>query len=551
MNPPRSVWETAFFAFLFTLLLLLFESISPAAHLIDLKGRDLFFRLKHRFAEKSELAKDIVLVVLDDGTLKRLQTRWPYPRSIYAEALKRLQPFSPKAVGFDFVFSGEDFSSESDQSFAGALQEAGNVVIAAHWSIEGEVGPSPMLRKSAWRVGVVDKPRDKDRVIRRAYFHFPIAGETYKSWELELFRKAFSEEAARGFPMEKSTVINYQLRFNEFARIPLWELLEGKVPRDRIEHKIILVGLTSEAFHDIHATPFGSMSGLAVNANVLLTMMTRTFFTEVPRWAVLGLAFFALWLTLLAALSGALLSGLLVVLSLITAYLGASYFLFSHQFIVDLWVVSLLVAVVFLGSIVLRESQLFFENLRLREESARDPLTGFYSRRFLELKLKSEMNHILSQHGGRQVREVSVVMIDLDNFKLVNDSFGHAEGDRVLRTMAEAIHASVRKEELICRFGGDEFCVILVNTSIQNAAKFAEKLRTLVAENPKLVYRTASGVDTIRVTASIGVASVTGIGVTDGGKLLKAADRALYRAKRAGRNQVCVFDAERDVIEAD
>ena len=85
------------------------------------------------------------------------------------------------------------------------------------------------------------------------------------------------------------------------------------------------------------------------------------------------------------------------------------------------------------------------------------------------------MNHIMAPHGGaRQVKEVSVVMIDLDNFKLVNDSFGHAEGDRVLRTMAEAILSSVRKEELICRFGGDEFCVILVNTSIQNAAKFSK-----------------------------------------------------------------------------
>lgn len=550
MNPSRNVWTTASVALLFTLLLLLFQTMSPAPHLIDLKGRDLFFRLQHHFSVKPKLAKDIVLVILDDGTLKRLSARWPYPRSVYAEALKRLEPFSPKAVGFDFVFSGEDFSSENDQSFAEALREAGNVVIAAHWSIEGEVGPSSLLGKSAWRVGVVDKPRDRDRMLRRAYFDFPVAGQTYRSWELELFQKAFSEEAARSFPMKGTMVINYQLRFNEFTRIPLWELLDGKVSREQIENKIVLIGLTSEAFHDIHATPFGSMPGLAVNANTLLTMMTRTFFTFVSRWAVLGLAFLALWLTLMAAMSGALLSGLLVILSLIAIYLGTSFLLFSHQLILDLWFVVLAVAIVFLGSIIFRESQLFLENLRLREESSRDPLTGFYSRRFLELKLKSEMNHIMAPHGGaRQVKEVSVVMIDLDNFKLVNDSFGHAEGDRVLRTMAEAIHASVRKEELICRFGGDEFCVILVNTSIQNAAKFAEKLRALVAENPKLVYRTASGVDTIRVTASIGVASVTGAGATDALKLLKAADRALYRAKRAGRNQVCVFDAERDVIE--
>src|SRR3989338_7926301 len=131
-------------------------------------------------------------------------------------------------------------------------------------------------------------------------------------------------------------------------------------------------------------------------------------------------------------------------------------------------------------------------------------------------------------------------MVDLDNFKLINDSFGHAEGDRVLRTMAEAIRSSARKQELICRYGGDEFCVILPGTSIKNAAQFAEKIRSLIANHPDLSYRTKDGVDTIRVTASIGVASVAGTKILEHGALIKAADRALYRAKSGWRNRVCV-----------
>jgi diguanylate cyclase (GGDEF)-like protein len=117
--------------------------------------------------------------------------------------------------------------------------------------------------------------------------------------------------------------------------------------------------------------------------------------------------------------------------------------------------------------------------------------------------------------------------------------------------MAEAIHGSVRKSEIICRYGGDEFCVILPGASIQDAAKFGEKIRSLIANHPDLSYRTKDGISTIRVTTSIGVASVSGVKATEPGKLMKAADRALYRAKAGGRNQVCVYDPARDVIEAD
>lgn len=552
MNPSRVVWTTALLALFLSVFTLFTERFLPSAQLVNLKGRDVFFQLRHRLFPKPPAADRIVLVVLDDETLQHLPARWPYPRSFYAQALDRLKPFSPKVIGFDLVFSGNDFSAESDQAFAKALEEAGNVVIASHQSQGGEVGPSPLIRQSAWRVGLVDKLRDRDRLIRRAYLTRAFQDKEYSSWELALFEKVsgvnsiFEPRTASG----KAIPINYRLRFKEFPQIPFWKLLEGDVLDREVRDKIILVGLTSETFHDIHATPLGSMPGLSVNANMLLMLMERDFLSFVPFWARAVLSFLALWLTLLVSVSGALVTGVAAVFFLIITYLATSFLLFSTNVVLDLWFVAIVLALTLIGALIFREAQLFFENLRLREESARDPLTGFYSRRFLELKLKSELSRLFLKRGGlKAVHEVSVVMIDLDNFKLVNDSFGHGEGDRVLRTMAAAIRSSVRKDELICRYGGDEFCVILTNITIQDAAKFAEKLRQLIVQNPDLAYRTASGVDTIRVTGSFGVASVQGVKATEPDKLLKAADRALYRAKKGGRNQVCVFDPERDVLE--
>ncbi|MBI1977636.1 MAG: CHASE2 domain-containing protein [Candidatus Omnitrophica bacterium] len=536
-------------ALLLTAFLFLAGASIPFLGSVDVKGRDLFFRLRQTISPPPPEANDLLLINLDDETLRRLELRWPYPRSIYAEALARLKPYSPKAIGFDLIFSGEDFSVESDLAFSDALQTAGNVVIASHQGLGGEIGPSPLIRQSASFVGVVDKPRDRDRIIRRALLAFPMGRELYPSWELALFKKVFSESGAEQFPIHRDLVINYSLRFEEFPQIPFWRLLEGSVLDKEVRNKIVLFGLTAEVFHDIHATPLGSMPGVAVNANVLLMLMSNHFFSFISRWITALLTFLVFWLTLLVVLSSSTAVAFFTVCSVAFLYLIGGYLLFTNQIILDLWLTVVGMVLVLMGGLIFRQGQLFFENLKLREESARDPLTDFYNRRFLILKLKSEFNHLISVGSlFAKDSEVSIIMLDLDNFKLVNDSFGHPEGDRVLCTLAETIRSSVRKGELICRYGGDEFCVILPTTSIQNAAKFAEKLCKLIADHPPLSYRTAANVDSIRVTASFGIASSSLVKTTDSQKLLKAADLAMYRAKAQGGNQVVVFDPTCDMM---
>lgn len=160
-------------------------------------------------------------------------------------------------------------------------------------------------------------------------------------------------------------------------------------------------------------------------------------------------------------------------------------------------------------------------------EGGRDPLTRALNRRFLPSILSREIGF-----ANANMSPLSVMLIDVDHFKRVNDTRGHQAGDEVLRQVAEAIAENVRPSDFVFRYGGEEFLVVLVETSLDQALAIAERVRAaLEARQIK-----AGGVDTFGVTASIGVAEHGGH--PDENYLVKTADEALYRAKQSGRNRV-------------
>lgn len=160
-----------------------------------------------------------------------------------------------------------------------------------------------------------------------------------------------------------------------------------------------------------------------------------------------------------------------------------------------------------------------------------DPLTGLYNRRYMESHLAS----LLSQ--SRPDRPLSLLIMDIDHFKPINDTHGHAAGDEVLREFAGRIARSIRGIDLAARYGGEEFVVIMPDTTLAAAASVAERLRLAVSEETFRVPGQAAG---LRVTTSIGVAGPGG----GADEMLKRADAALYEAKRAGRNRVVLERAE-------
>lgn len=185
-----------------------------------------------------------------------------------------------------------------------------------------------------------------------------------------------------------------------------------------------------------------------------------------------------------------------------------------------------------LGSTVAEHIALALSNVRMQEKlqemAIQDPLTGLYNRRYMQENLEQEIHR-----SERDNKSIGLILLDIDHFKSINDQFGHGAGDHVLKTLAALLKSHVRKGDICCRYGGEEFLFILPNSSYKNTFSLAEKLRQQV----KLLDITYDGKKIGKITISSGVAAYPAQARTFDA-LIKAADSAMYRAKDEGRDRV-------------
>ena len=167
---------------------------------------------------------------------------------------------------------------------------------------------------------------------------------------------------------------------------------------------------------------------------------------------------------------------------------------------------------------------------QLEEQAIRDPLTGLFNRRFFDEYFKNELIR-----SKREDKSMSLLMVDIDHFKSVNDRFGHEVGDKVLQLLAEILQNMFRKSDVACRFGGEEFLVLLPGLYLDQAVNRAEALREKFAQSSLAADFLYS-----QVTISIGVSNYPLHGETSQ-DIFRTADKALYRAKDEGRNRVCCY----------
>ncbi len=176
---------------------------------------------------------------------------------------------------------------------------------------------------------------------------------------------------------------------------------------------------------------------------------------------------------------------------------------------------------------------------RLLRSGFTDVLTGWHNRRYLQVRIKEELARV-SREGSNLV----CLMLDIDHFKRVNDTWGHAAGDVVLREIAQRIEAEVRSSDVAARYGGEEFIVLLPNTDTQSGVRLAERIRTAISATPVEL----PGGEEVTITASIGIAGVAPERHVEdlktlGDSLIARADVALYQAKSDGRDRVAVAEA--------
>ena len=266
------------------------------------------------------------------------------------------------------------------------------------------------------------------------------------------------------------------------------------------------------------------MSGLLLTGAVLLSgalYLVRKLIHELPKSASRR------WWHLLGGLILLFVAGYLGFFALT---LGGSYS--SSEMLV--------VVIFFLGSVfALLVCLLAYRTTRdlkriyiLEQEAITDPLMGIFNRRCLDRRLRDEV--LRSQ---RHDLDLALLMVDLDRFKLVNDTWGHATGDLVLRHVARLLVDSLRQTDVVARYGGEEIVILLPHTPAAEAYEVAERLRDAVEKNPMPLEGINNGVSELAVTVSIGCASLLPLDDTQQ-SLLKRADQAMYQAKRQGRNQV-------------
>jgi diguanylate cyclase (GGDEF)-like protein len=188
-----------------------------------------------------------------------------------------------------------------------------------------------------------------------------------------------------------------------------------------------------------------------------------------------------------------------------------------------------------------RIEQLRKANDELERQAMTDPLTGLCNRRFFALALESE-----AARSSRTEEPFSLLILDLDHFKKINDRFGHQAGDAVLQVVASTLRTSIRKFDTACRYGGEEFAIIMPGTTSANSYRIAERIRKKIASlsNNQLPIN-------VPVTVSIGICCAAEPNFIDCDKMILEADYALYRAKRRGRNLTEIFKRTERIFPSD
>jgi diguanylate cyclase (GGDEF)-like protein len=180
----------------------------------------------------------------------------------------------------------------------------------------------------------------------------------------------------------------------------------------------------------------------------------------------------------------------------------------------------------------MQATELQEQNVHLKKAATTDGLTGLYNR--------AHFDHFMAEQfaiAQRERKQLSLLLMDVDKFKSVNDKYGHPAGDTVLRYLGKLLRSAARAQDVAARYGGEELCLVLVGTPKVTAATVAESIRRAIAAQP-----IPAGQEMLPITASIGVASFEpGSPFREVSHLLKAADLAVYAAKKSGRNCVRLF----------
>ncbi|MDP2929551.1 MAG: diguanylate cyclase [Candidatus Omnitrophota bacterium] len=508
----------------------------------NLKIIDAFSYLSSKFNPLPKTGQDIVLITIDDESLREVNIQWPWPRSVIADIIRSVSIGKPSLICADFVFTGKSIDPQEDSILIDSIKTADNVYAAAYFGSDGKyVIPDESIALSLKDFGFVNKPRDIDTTIRRMRPYFLSASGDIIDYSLSL--KIASHilnippaNIALAIPLSKdgTAYIKFFGSIDKFNSIPAWKVLTDAVDTSIFKRKIVFLGVTSESFHDMYHTPLGIMPGLVIDLNESLTYVKGSFF----RYANNEMNALILFIFVLIAVFGgsrlSILSGMALAACEIVTFASLGMILFLQRIIIDSFGPIFLI----LASTALahgtRYVVLAVENIVLKKEAVTDGLTGLYLHRYFELQLSRELKNAFYVR-----KNLALVIYDIDRFKGINDTYGHEFGNVILKSIAKSLKDHSRINNIIARYGGEEFCIIISGMKKDHAIKYAERLRNMVGA---MEFKTDKD-ERVKVTMSAGIVTIEDAVSEDPTDFIKAADKALYQSKNSGRNMLSVFDS--------
>ena len=446
-----------------------------------------------------DAVKEAVIVTIDEESCQKLGVRWPWSRKIFAAMIDELTRHGASVIGLNVSFMGLEGEDDApSDALAQAMRDHGHVVIGTTFDSENRlIRPNSKIAGAASKVGYLEKIVDSDFAIRRSYILRPysaekISTEFESSFPLQMIAASagsFKSNSPRfdpelglltfGSPKraifigpDGNYTINYLASEDDFKKIPAWKVIQGKLAADEVQGKTVLVGLTSSLFSDRHPTPFGLMSGIAIHANEFISITAGRQLHFVPGQAAILAAWLAGILVLLLFLSRRFLLACVSATVIILGLFFGAQFLFNRDFVVDMFALLLGPLLGMVSGITANSLKLLLENKGLESKAIQDKMTGLYTYDFLRGRLGEEWKKC-----EKSKTPVSIVMTDLDRFKKINDTLGHEAGNEMIRRAASVIKESVRGYDVISRYGGDEFVILLWHASASEAQAYRDRLR--------------------------------------------------------------------------
>lgn len=522
--------------------------------LLELRFLDRLFQLR----ASEGIDPRIVMITFDDRDINKIG-RWPFADDVIAKLITNVKADNPRVIGLD-VYRNLPVEKGFDQLKL-IFQATPNLIVTEKF-VSPSVLPPPYI-DYVNQVGFVDTVVDQDGTVRRGLLSIEKPnGEIIYSFSVKIALSYLASEGitpqissdkdasvilgkARFSPLGSphagygvidnggyQVLLKYRCQRECFQEVSITDVLDGKYPQNLFKNRIVLIGSTAESLRDFFFSPYGSIPGVYIHANLISQIINgaidnRPFLKIYPRWlegiyvllssyiGVMGISNF-----LRAGNLGKdrFIAGILLFLlvSLLTLVL-ISYISFLFSFWLPIFpplcsfLLSSLISIIQLGE-------------KFRYASNIDELTQIANRRYFD-------RFLMKNFQSKQ--ELCVLICDVDHFKLYNDSYGHQQGDECLKLVAQAINKSVRSGELAGRYGGEEFAVILPHTSYESALAVAERIVTNV-RNLNIPHESSKTSQV--VTLSCGVACMDSEDSSSLDLLVKA-DRALYKAKEQGRNR--------------